>query len=166
MTNDERHTAYHEASHAVIGRVLGMVCGGATIAPDEDSAGHAITADPYVMQYQWELRGHFREFRTVLRGRILTYMAGRAAEIEFCGSCQGGDGDDRLQIARMFDDTVPYLDDQSESERDAAVERCDVRLQAVCATLVKRHRAKVERVAAMLIERRTLAAQEIDALLV
>jgi hypothetical protein len=29
-----RHTAYHEASHAVIGRVLTLYCEGATIKPD------------------------------------------------------------------------------------------------------------------------------------
>jgi hypothetical protein len=28
--NDLRHTAIHEAGHAVIGRVLGMTCGHAT----------------------------------------------------------------------------------------------------------------------------------------
>jgi hypothetical protein len=40
-----RATAYHEAGHAVIGRVLGMTCGGVTIVPDyEDrAAGHALT---------------------------------------------------------------------------------------------------------------------------
>jgi ATP-dependent Zn protease len=40
--------AYHEAGHAVRGRVLGLDCGSATIAPDDDAAGHAITADPWV----------------------------------------------------------------------------------------------------------------------
>jgi len=43
--NDGRRpTAYHEAGHAVIGRVLGMTCGGATIVPDYDACawGNAI----------------------------------------------------------------------------------------------------------------------------
>lgn len=43
-------TAHHEAGHAVIGRVMGQVCGGATIVQNvqENEAGHAITVDPYL----------------------------------------------------------------------------------------------------------------------
>ncbi|MGY4311099.1 thermonuclease family protein [Bradyrhizobium sp. JR3.5] len=45
--NDPRHTATHEAGHAVIGRVLTLLCGGAIIAADHEAgeAGHAITED-------------------------------------------------------------------------------------------------------------------------
>jgi hypothetical protein len=34
MTKRRRHIACHEASHAVIGRVLTLYCAGATIKPD------------------------------------------------------------------------------------------------------------------------------------
>ena len=51
MTDDAlphpRSTAIHKAGHAVVGRAMIMLCGGATIIADEDSAGHSITAGPY-----------------------------------------------------------------------------------------------------------------------
>ena len=39
-------TAYHEAGHAVIGRVLTLSCGRATIKPDRAEAGHASPTTP------------------------------------------------------------------------------------------------------------------------
>jgi hypothetical protein len=41
-----RRAAYHEAGHAVIGRVLTLDCGSASIKPDGDSSGHSICPDP------------------------------------------------------------------------------------------------------------------------
>lgn len=43
--------AYHEAGHAVIGRVLGLDCGEATIKPNatgtsDESYGYALIVDP------------------------------------------------------------------------------------------------------------------------
>jgi len=38
-------TAVHEAGHAVIGRVLNMVCGNVSIIEDGDSAGLDIPLD-------------------------------------------------------------------------------------------------------------------------
>ena len=57
-----RRTAYHEAGHAVTGRVLGLVCGDATIVPDfeEMVAGVAITRDHFTADDAWEMRGKFR----------------------------------------------------------------------------------------------------------
>lgn len=56
MIGRERGTAIHEAGHAVIGRVLGMICGHATIIADEaeGEAGHTITADPHMIAYEWD----------------------------------------------------------------------------------------------------------------
>src|ERR1700724_3994931 len=42
-----RKTAYHEAGHAVLGRILTLVCDSATIKPDHDSAGTSLTHDPW-----------------------------------------------------------------------------------------------------------------------
>jgi hypothetical protein len=95
----QRHTAIHEAGHAVIGRVLGMICGHATVVQDDDSAGHAVTADPWFIHAAWEDRGKFRDPSSVFRGRIMTFMAGREAEIVCLGTCNGGDGDDRYEIS-------------------------------------------------------------------
>jgi hypothetical protein len=92
-----QRTAVHEAGHAVIGRVLKQVCGHASVqpSPDEGEAGHTITADPYVTLGYWlDVLGRWRgkdPMVSIMRGRVMTYMAGRAAEEEFFGSCAGGD---------------------------------------------------------------------------
>ena len=72
-----RRTAYHEAGHAVAGRVLGMMCGRATIVPDFDAmeAGFTITEDPWKIDSAWETRGKYRASVSVFRGRIMSYMA-------------------------------------------------------------------------------------------
>ena len=58
--NDPHATAIHEAGHAVIGRVLGLTCGHATIVADDDSAGHQIIADQWVIWQHWEDRQKYR----------------------------------------------------------------------------------------------------------
>ena len=60
--NDPRHTAVHEAGHAVIGRVLTLVCGGVSTEPDFETgeAGSAIIADHFACTYAWEKRGKVR----------------------------------------------------------------------------------------------------------
>jgi ATP-dependent Zn protease len=44
VATQREHSAVHEAGHAVIGRVLGIPCGHATILVDEGSAGHSLAA--------------------------------------------------------------------------------------------------------------------------
>jgi len=41
-TKQLRRTAIHEAGHAVVGRVLGMTCGEATIVPSVAAVANAI----------------------------------------------------------------------------------------------------------------------------
>ena len=79
----EWHTAIHEAGHAVIGRMLGMVCGQVTIVPNlsEETAGVAITHDQWVTFGAWEKRDKYRDVSAVVRGRIMTLMAGAEAEV-------------------------------------------------------------------------------------
>jgi hypothetical protein len=95
-------TAVHEAGHAVIGRVLGMLCGNVTIDADQDSSGHGIVAEPERIWSAWEERRRYREMSTVILGRIMTFMAGAESEVEILGSCRGGDDDDRYQIESMM----------------------------------------------------------------
>lgn len=60
---DLEHTAYHEAGHAVIGRVLSVPCGDVTIVPDykKQTRGVAIVrSDPYELSDNWDERGKFR----------------------------------------------------------------------------------------------------------
>jgi hypothetical protein len=89
----------------VIGRVLGVGCGAATIVANEaeGDAGHSIIADPWEVITDWELRGRFRDSRQAFRARILIEMPGREAELEFLGKCRGGDGHDQRQIALVLE---------------------------------------------------------------
>jgi ATP-dependent Zn protease len=151
-----RQTAIHEAGHAVIHRVVGMVCGEATIVPDykKMTAGFAIAEDPWVVYSAWERRGKLRgwHYESILRGRIMGYMAGREAEIIAFGSDAGGDDDDVRQIDLMAEDaeiSIAYLE----------------RLRLKVGPLLRRHWRKVECVANALISHKTLSAAEIDALI-
>jgi ATP-dependent Zn protease len=160
--NDPHATAIHEAGHAVIGRVLGLVCGHATIVADEDSAGHHVIEDPWVILGHWEDRQKYRMVESVLRGRIMAFMAGAEAERHFFGACQGGDGDDQYQIALMAE----HLDVPKVSGIwDADVERYIARLQARTVALVKRHRKAIARVGLALLSRKTLSADQIELIL-
>jgi len=67
--NGRRHTAIHEAGHAVIGRALGIPCGHVTIEADADSSGHGIVPDPWVILEAWwatEGKSH-RDMAAVMR---------------------------------------------------------------------------------------------------
>ncbi len=153
---DKRATAIHEAGHAVIGCVLGLLCGGATIIQDEDSAGHAITNDPWAILSAWETRGKYRETETAFRARIIAFMAGREAEIALLSSSQGGDGDDQYQIALMAD--AELCDDPEDWAR------WEPRLRRQTRRLIAHHRDTIERVAEVLLEHGTLEPDEIDRL--
>lgn len=154
MPNSDRyHTAIHEAGHAVIGRVLGMVCGHATIAPDADSAGHHFIADPWMTYEQWDSAGKYRDLTSVLRGRIVAFMAGVVAERELLGRDSGGDGDDQRQIAWMSEE-LPGSKVQQLKQVS--------RLQKSAVHLVRRHEATIREVANALMEEETLPATKID----
>jgi ATP-dependent Zn protease len=153
-----RRTAVHEAGHAVIGRVLKQVCGPASIRPNpaEDEAGYSICADPYDTLGYWDDLGRWRgpdALVSIICGRIMIYMAGRAAEEEFFGSCAGGDGDDRRQINLMLDRLLPS---------DADVPHYAKRLRSHTQALVRRHRDAIACIAALLLARKTLQSEEIE----
>jgi len=154
-------TAIHEAGHAVIGTVLGMLCGSTSIEPDDDSGGHGIIHDPDDIDDAWRRQGRYRKLSTVFVGRIMSFMAGAEAEVEICGACQGGDGDDRHQIARMMMSRWLHIP-RYEEDGDGSVERFEAKLRARTRGLVRRHRDKIERVAAALLAQRTLTAEEVE----
>lgn len=167
-----RNTAYHEAGHAVIGRVLDLDCGHATIVADHDSSGHAITEDPWVTAGRWEARywaefertgkmPRYRDVESVFRARILTFMAGREAELELLGDGGLGEGDDRYQIELMAEQIpIPGAED----DLAAAWSRYEARLRRQARRLVRRHRERIERVAEALLKHGRLEAAELDAL--
>ncbi|WMT76053.1 hypothetical protein [Bradyrhizobium sp. Ash2021] len=168
--NDPKHTACHEAGHAVIARVLTLACGGASIAMDHDSAGHAIIHNPYLTLYQWEQRGKFRVAdNAVWYGYIIARMAGAEAEACLLGKCLGGDGDDRLVIEQLLDEITGCPDVQlpsgvwtySNEKRRSAILR---RLRKMTGALVRRHRARIEAVAKALLAKQTLSQKRLDAL--
>jgi hypothetical protein len=157
MTKRRRHTAYHEASHAVIGRVLTLYCEGATIKPDyvAREAGHAICHDPSACLHQWEIRGKVRDsFDAVWHARIIAYMAGVEGEMALLGSTNGGDGDDRYQVEMM-----------AESAKLSHWNKLEPRLRAMTRMLVRRHRALIERAANALLRKTTLSRVQLDKLI-
>lgn len=145
--NDLMHTAIHEAGHAVIGRRLGLGCGSVTIKPDETEgiAGHSITEGPWSTVAKWEERNRYRGERTALLGRILMLMAGAEAEVICLGDCNGGDGDDRREIA--------YALVSIGIREDEALDRYGVRLRSWARVLVRRHRSDIEKVAGAALAR-------------
>jgi ATP-dependent Zn protease len=154
-TREKITTAIHEAGHAVLGRVLTLVCDSATIKPDHDSAGHSLTHDPWACIYEWEKRGKVREPDAVWHARIIGFMAGAEAEAELLGAVPRGDSDDRYQIELMAEQL--YRDKIS-------WEKLEPRLRAMTRMLVRRHRVLIARVADALIDRTTLSAEELDKL--
>lgn len=153
------HTAYHEASHAVVGRVLTLLCDGATIKPNyrDRTAGHSICHDPWACIYAWEKRGKVREPDAVWHARIITYMAGAEGEEELLGSTHGGDGDDRTQIELMAEEI---------STRDPLLwDNREARLRTMTRMLVRRHRVLIERVAKALLRQTTIGGKQLDRLI-
>lgn len=142
-------TAIHEAGHAVIGRVLGIPCGEASILADEDSSGHSITGDVWATLSAWESRGKFRDVRSSYLARIVTYMAGAEATTEILGLAmeEAGDEEDERQISLMLDDVGGYSEE---------------RVRAATRHLVRRHRGKIEEVASILEAASTLPASLLD----
>ena len=164
-------TAYHEAGHAVIGRVLGLACGGASIVTNEaeDEAGHAIIRDPWATISRWEqefmaqveqgrepLKCH--GVRSAFRGTIIARMAGAEAENELLGCYLGGDGNDRREIEMMAESGDAELPDD-------LWRRYEPRMRRQSRRLIRKHRSKVVCVAQALLKRTTLESAEIDDLL-
>jgi ATP-dependent Zn protease len=147
-------TAYHEAGHAVIGRVLTVASGGVTIRPSQDAWGQSIVADPYACLYQWEKRGKVRALDSVWRARIMAYMAGAETEIVLLGHPPAGDSWDRSQIGHMARELC----------YSPSWGKLEPRLRAMTCMLIRRHRARIERVAKALLAKTTLSAKQVDKL--
>jgi len=147
-------TSYHEAGHAVIGRVLGMTCGGATVVPNYEDleAGHAIAHVERSIS-DWDARGRWR-WQSMFRARIMMLMAGRESEVEVFGKdpdAEFGDASDLHEIGLTAE------------EADVDELRLE-RLRSKTRALVRRHRVAITAVAKALISKRTLSAEQIDQL--
>jgi hypothetical protein len=155
MSRSDDHdyrVAVHEASHAVVGRRCGMLCGGVTIDPDEDGSAFSITADPHAIQWHYEQMGRFISPEKIMRRRILTFMAGSEAENLIFGDNGGGDGDDRVQIEMMMAETT--------GSDDAGAAEKDLRHQARSA--VRWFEGQIRRLAERLVAERTMTSERVD----
>jgi hypothetical protein len=157
-TMQREHAAVHEAGHAVIGRVLGIPCGHATILADDESNGHNLAEPPYKILGRWwdDLGRYYREEAVAFHARIMAYMAGAEAERVLLGVCNGGDGNDLSEIAWMAN-SAGYDTFSGEWTR----RRGQLRRQTV--RLLRKHQATVRSVADALLEKHVLAGGEIDA---
>lgn len=152
-----KSTAYHEAGHAVIGRVLTLASGPATIKPnyDEGAWGVSHTHSANVCHLEWERRGKLRDLAAAQHARIMTYMAGAETEAVLLRRTAVGDGDDRVQIALMAEELY----------HSPPWELFEPRLRAMTRMLVRRHRALIERTAKALLAKTTLSAKQLDKLI-
>jgi ATP-dependent Zn protease len=150
----EEAFAIHEAGHAVIGRVLTIPCGSASIKSNRYSEGRStIIADRYECFKEWEKRGKFRADNAPINAMIITAMAGVEAEREIFGHCIEGHGDEDCYYTKKWLESL--YDDPDKKEQ---------RLRSWARTLVRRHRVLIERVADKLIAKKTLSARQIDRL--
>ena len=154
---DKWRIAIHEAGHAVVGRILNMVCGEVTIAPDDESAGHAVTEDPYETAADWRRQGRFRSDSesAILRGRIMAFMAGAEAEKAILGDCPGGDDADRSKAMLMLERLATRLDQPA----------LDRRLRRWTGALCRRHAARIRLLARALMRESILSDDEVRALI-
>jgi hypothetical protein len=152
-------TAYHEAGHVVIARVLRIACGGATMFTRSRPGCGVSLADPWLILAAWADRKRYRSEDSAFVGRILATMAGREAEILFTGRCRRDDGDQSEISAMIGSLPVPC--------RNEAVRREDIvayqdRLRRRTQALIRRHNWKIGRVANALLQRGSLRPDEID----
>jgi hypothetical protein len=109
-----RATAYHEAGHSVIGRVLGLICGKVTIIPDnaettipdnaETTAGYSMLEVAPSIAY-WERKqpeAMSQIWTYVHRAYIIMMMAGEEAQVCIGHCAGGGDDDDRHNIEKAL----------------------------------------------------------------
>ena len=167
------YTAYHEAGHAVIDCVLGLVSGSVTVLPDAVGLGCATIKSPLATLDEWDARGRSRfnghDLRSVYRAYIMALMAGREAAELCCGPGGDfvGDGDDIRQIEhlihRTYDLDLAYfgLPDRHSTSGDFNLDRLRSATRGLCI----RHREKIERVARALLRHGTLSSETIGTLM-
>jgi ATP-dependent Zn protease len=159
-----REVAYHEAGHAVIGRILGLTCGSATIVPDYDdgSAGNAVTEIERSAE-DWDCRGRPGRWVSLCRARIMMLMADRESEIE----CLGKNGNDAFgdgEDLRGIQDTISEAFSLEEFEDEAFLARMLTTMRAKTRGLVRRHRNAIAQVASALIKHGSLDERQIDSI--
>ena len=158
VDQDRTATAYHEAGHAVIARVLGLPCGRVTIVgADEDELGHAVVGDPI---RTWE-RGDGPR-RPLVEASCISLYAGVEAERVILGQQDSGDDFDSDKATSL----IKIIGVRGASYvGDDVWDRYEARLRRRSNELVRIHQRQIERVAKALQERGTLESEEVDAML-
>ena len=149
-----RAAAVHEAGHAVIGRSLGIHCGGATIRPTKVELGHAAIGNPLDGWHRGD--GPRRELAKEL---VISLYAGAEAERVILRSQLCGDEDD-VALARPF---LANCVRGSASSEDHAAEEEKLRRRA--RELVDEYRERILLVADELLTHGSLSGKDIDRLL-
>jgi hypothetical protein len=145
-------TAYHEAGHAVIARVLGVEVFKASVKPSygkKPSRGRVLHEGLTARGTQ---RRYFNTPRKLIAS-ILIAMAGRAAEDVLIGfPSDGGDNGDVKNIEKW----LSRVGDRARFEK---------RFRKMSHMLVWRHADAIRRVAAHLVDSETLKQDQIDRLI-
>jgi len=155
MRVDRRHTAYHEAGHAVIGHVLGYDVRKATIRKRYNSLGGAWVSKPSSLgatevQAGSTERDDFGHICVDLAGPLAEKLVNRSSFKELIANGSSGDWETAQRRARRINRK------QSGTVIDVLVEETKA--------LVQHHRAAIARVAAALLERETVNGDDIKRL--
>ena len=138
VDQDRTATAYHEAGHAVIARVLGLPCGRVTIVgADEDELGHAVVGDPI---RTWE-RGDGPR-RPLVEASCISLYAGVEAERVILGQQDSGDDFDSDKATSL----IKIIGVRGASYvGDDVWDRYEARLRRRSNELVRIHQRQIER---------------------
>ena len=157
MLSQANSTRIHEAGHAVIGCVLGVVISEIRIHPDPqpgEGLGVCVFEGMHATLHGWRRLGlHHRRLSHAIRANILMAMAGTEAERTILGRSSGGDSYDRAQIAALYRELAAIGALPEDHERKF---RRNARL------LVRRHRDTIQNVAQALQRRGTMRGGAID----
>jgi cell division protease FtsH len=152
-------TAVHEAGHAVIGRILGLPCGGATIESSNDGElGHADVDDPI---REWRRGDGSR--RPLIEKSCVCLYAGAEAERIVNGTAYVGDGPDCSKATSL----ISIIGVRGAAfVNDDVWDRYEAKLRSRSGILVAKHGTQIERIAEALMKQGALTSQQIDALMV
>jgi hypothetical protein len=144
VSNDEDYLerlfdiAVHEAGHAVIALVLGLIGGTVTIKPTPDALGTAKYSPVLIRP-----RRYYRpNAKSLARAGILVTLAGPVAALDLCG----------VRIDSRCNDDANSVYTEAKA---AGIEHEVHRLTAYTRRLVMRHRDKIGRVADELYQRKS-----------
>lgn len=154
MTVTPRHTAYHEAGHAVVAAALGFTVNTITIEANEAEGTLGVASIAYSHFHPSAHRHISRELRAEYRDCIMHMLAGEIAESIAMGDqydpeCSSADREEAADFAQYLSrNPERYLADCRRDARD----------------LVRKHWGAIEIVAQALLGRGTLTGGDFVAI--